>query len=266
MANEQEVKAESGDIFEDLRKSAESLVGKLEQGDFKSAGEVIQALNESRDRGIYREVGRLTRGIHNAIKDFQVDVSQYGVQGHSDSEMTNAQDRLDHVIKLTQDAANTTMDMVEEGIPMATDLSNEAHILREDWGRLIRREMEPGEFRELYKRVDGFLEQTSGCAGMLTDKLNAILLAQGYQDLTGQIIQKVITLVQQVERQLVDLVRIASQVEEITGIVTEGEGRNSKAEGLKDITPEGPQIKAEQRADVVSGQDDVDDLLSSLGF
>jgi chemotaxis protein CheZ len=29
---------------------------------------------------------------------------------------------------------------------------------------------------------------------------------------------------------------------------------------------EGPQMKKEERVDVVSGQDDVDDLLSSLGF
>ncbi|WP_255375077.1 protein phosphatase CheZ [Oleiphilus sp. HI0125] len=29
---------------------------------------------------------------------------------------------------------------------------------------------------------------------------------------------------------------------------------------------EGPQMKREEREDVVNGQDDVDDLLSSLGF
>ena len=32
------------------------------------------------------------------------------------------------------------------------------------------------------------------------------------------------------------------------------------------IKAEGPVIDAEQRDDVVNGQDDVDDLLSSLGF
>ena len=55
---------------------------------------------------------------------------------------------------------------------------------------------------------------------------------------------------------------MASKVESITGIRYEP-GVTSKPE--KDHL-EGPIIKAEGRDDVVTSQDDVDDLLSSLGF
>lgn len=122
--------------------------------------------------------------------------------------------------------------------------------------------MEPSEFRELYKRIDTFLEQTTQSADVLSDKFNSILMAQGFQDLTGQVIKKVMALVQDVEERLVDLVRVASQVEELTGLVRAVDQPPEKNK----IEAEGPQIKPEGRADVVKGQDDVDDLLSSLGF
>ncbi|MEE3158181.1 MAG: protein phosphatase CheZ, partial [Pseudomonadota bacterium] len=75
--------------------------------------------------------------------------------------------------------------------------------------------------------------------------------------------KRVTTLVHDVEESLVNLVRMAGQVDRITGI-NHGEspedGKKSSSRG------EGPQIHADKREDVVSGQDEVDDLLSSLGF
>ena len=254
----------SSELFGELRDSAEQLVKKLEAGDFSGASSVIEKIKAERDKGIYKEVGRLTRGLHDAIVNFHIDTEAYGIQSDTDSDMANARDRLDYVINMTQEAADKTMDMVEEGIPMATNLSQEAAILRQDWGRLVRREMEPCEFRELYKRIDVFLEQTHHRADSLNEKFNNILLAQGYQDLTGQVIKKVMTLVQEVEERLVDLVRVAGQVEEITGIVRSAD--TIKDSNIKNNAAEGPQINAKEREGVVSGQDDVDDLLSSLGF
>ena len=257
---------EPSELISSLQESADKLVAKLDQGDYAGASSVIEEIKQQRDSGIYREVGRLTRGLHDAINNFHVDVEHYGVGDKKDSEMVNARDRLDYVITMTQEAADKTMDMVEEGIPMATNLSQEAAILQKDWGRLIRREMDPSEFRDLYKRIDVFLSQANASADGLNEKFNNILMAQGYQDLTGQVIKKVISLVQEVEERLVELVRVAGEVEEITGIVrsTDKEGDDSKNE--KNNEAEGPQINAESRSDVVSGQDDVDDLLSSLGF
>ena len=71
-------------------------------------------------------------------------------------------------------------------------------------------------------------------------------------------------MITEVEENLVELVRIASQVENVVGI-TPGEATQDNNES-RDIAGEGPQIKAQERDDVVTSQDDVDDLLSSLGF
>ena len=76
-----------------------------------------------------------------------------------------------------------------------------------------------------------------------------------------------IGLINDVEKDLVSLVRIAGQVEEITGLANDRETIAHDLEIMhkRKTEAEGPQINKE-RADVVSGQDDVDDLLSSLGF
>ncbi|MDX9873358.1 MAG: protein phosphatase CheZ [Spongiibacteraceae bacterium] len=252
------------ELLADLKDRAQALVEKLEGGDIPGATELIRHINEMRDRSIYQEVGKLTRALHQAIVDFEIDTAKAaGAEAEKMSKMANAQERLDYVINLTEKAADKTMDMVEEGIPVAARLGETARELHQDWQRLIRREMNPEEFRQLYHRIDAFLASASEDSAGLSNNFNEILMAQDFQDLSGQVIRKVITLVQEVEVQLVNLMRMASQVEDITGIVRPIDRTAPRG---PDISPEGPQIKPETRVDVVSGQDDVDELLSSLGF
>ncbi|MFT3931513.1 MAG: protein phosphatase CheZ [Spongiibacteraceae bacterium] len=252
------------ELLDELKERARALVEQLESGNFAGAAGVIQSINEARDRSIYREVGKLTRGLHDAIRNFEIETGAAGLDHDRMSKMANAQERLDYVINLTQKSADKTMDMVEEGIPVAEKLGAGASALRADWQRLIRRDMKPDEFRELYHRIDSFLGEATHESSELSAKFNSILLAQDYQDLSGQVIKKVITLVQEVEARLVELMRVAGQVEQLTGIFRpDAEAVVPKG---ADIVAEGPAINAHKRADVVSGQDDVDDLLSSLGF
>lgn len=269
MASEEE-KNPTDEVWEDLKGRARTLVDRLEAGDFPGASELIENLNDTRDRTIYVEVGKLTRGLHDAIRNFDIDPGPGQIDSDDDgeSQMTNAQDRLDYVINLTQKAADKTMDMVEEGIPLASSMGDKAAALKTDWERLRRREMPVEEFRDFYHRVDGFFADSASDSGELNRKLNEILMAQDFQDLTGQVIKKVIFLVQEVEDRLVELMRVAGQVEELTGIVKTVDPlkQESKEKQELDSEAEGPQIHADKREDVVSGQDDVDDLLSSLGF
>ena len=81
--------------------------------------------------------------------------------------------------------------------------------------------------------------------------------AQGYQDITGQIIRKVIDLVNDVEDKLVELVRLSGQP---------ATGAKRQTSALDNAVPRGPAVLGVDEGDLVSGQDDVDELLSSLGF
>lgn len=248
------------EVTEKLREQANALAEQVNAGNYAGAMTLINDLSEVRDQSLYREVGRLTRSLHEAIRNFQID-PRNAEQQEALSKMTDASDRLEYVVKMTGQAANRTMDLVEDAMPKAHAMRDEAARLRDEWQRLRRREMQPAEFRDLYGRIDTFFITLNRDADTIYGNLSEILLAQDFQDLTGQVIQKVTALVKEVEEHLLSLVVMASHVDQLTGTVHEIESKEVSAEqGV------GPQVKAEEREDVVSGQDDVDDLLSSLGF
>lgn len=248
------------EITEKLRRQTAELAESVNAGNYARAMSLINELSEVRDQGLYREVGRLTRSLHEAIRNFKID-PRNEEQSEALSKMSDASDRLEYVMYMTSQAANRTLDLVEESMPLALSLRDEAQELREQWQRLRRREMQADEFRGLYRRIDAFFSRLAEDADAMYGNLSEILLAQDYQDLTGQVIQKVMALVREVEDNLLNLVVMASHVDQLTGMAHQLEE--------PPLPPEkavGPQIRAERRDDVVSGQDDVDDLLSSLGF
>lgn len=247
------------DVMALLREKALQLHDKISAGDYEQAIVALQDMQSVRDRGLYQEVGRLTRALHDAITNFHIDAKK----DEEISEMTDATDRLSFVVEMTDKAANKTMDLVEESLPMADAVRQEAGELKQEWERLVNRDMTPEEFRALYWRLDEYFTRLDSDASQLSSNMTEILLAQDFQDLTGQVINKVTGLVKEVEASLVDLVFMASQVEAITGIVTKGEETDDMAD--KDAKGHGPQIDKDSE-DVMASQDDVDDLLSSLGF
>jgi chemotaxis protein CheZ len=232
---------------------ARHLLQCLESGDLKSAREAIDGLTQLREANLFHEVGKLTRQLHEALANFQLDSK---ITGLAAQDIPDAKDRLNYVIETTENAANKTMDSVEECLPLSDSIKSQADQLLADWKRLYRRELKPGEFRELAGRVEQFLEQVSSDSTLLSQKLQDVLLAQDYQDLTGQVIRRVITLVQEVEDNLVALIKMFGGTEEY---------KKAQSEKVRPKGVEGPAID-KNREDVLTNQDDVDDLLSSLGF
>jgi chemotaxis protein CheZ len=257
------------EFIAELKECAKLLTEKLQSNQFEEASELIQTITHTRDQHIFQSVGKLTRGLHDAIVNFHVDVDLSNEPPQvENSDIHDASDRLQYVIDLTQKAADKTMDMVDQAVPIAMNLGQEASALRDEWARLKRREMTPNEFRELYERIDGFLKQMVIGTTQLNENFQNIVLEQGFQDLTGQVLKKVIGLIRDVEQDLVSLVRMAGQVEEITGLGNDKEiiEHDKEIYTKRKMEAEGPQVHAADRKDVVSSQDEVDDLLSSLGF
>ncbi len=248
---------------------AKAVLEQLQNGDQSAAMRSIDDLVRARDKSLFIEVGRLTRSLHTALKEFQVDVVECDKTKEEMTRIADATDRLNFVIEKTESAANKTMDMVEDTIPISKELGEKANLLKSDWTRLIKRELSPDEFRGLYKQMDQFLDFTSEKTEKIDSNLSDILLAQDFQDLTGQVIRKVMKLVHDVESNLVGLVKMASDVESIAGIVQSSEDLEQDEEHIKkkraDID-DWPCVNSSERSDVMSSQDDVDDLLSSLGF
>ncbi|NDW14714.1 protein phosphatase [Alteromonas genovensis] len=238
---------------------AKQLVVYLEAGDNASANALFEAASMKENVELFAEVGKLTRQLHDALNNFQIDAR---IKNLATDDIPDAQTRLTYVIEETEKAANTTMDAVEASMPIAELLASRIDSVMPEWKKLMTRQIEVGEFKVLCKDLDELLEDGASQSAKLTQLLTEVLMAQGYQDLTGQVIRRVIDLVKEVEESLVNMLTMFGErdgSEQTKPLCPEAD----KAEGVK---AEGPIIDAETRDDVVSGQDDVDDLLSSLGF
>jgi chemotaxis protein CheZ len=246
--------AETAQAQNDRLLLARALVAHLESGNDMDAGTVLAELAGFTDSQLFQEVGRLTRELHDSINSFVMDARLAHI---AENEIPDAAERLRYVIETTEQAANTTLGAVEESLPLADSLRSDAQHLSEQWQRFNSRQLSVDDFRDLSAELTRFLTVTQANSEALHNKLSDVLMAQGYQDITGQVIGKVIDLVKDVEFKLVELVRLSG----------------SHALGTKDadmrkptVGAQGPAVPGVDKGDRVSGQDEVDDLLSSLGF
>lgn len=238
---------------------ARDLVASLEKGDVAGAKEIIDDLAHIRETDLYQEMGKLTRELHDAITAFGMDEQ---IATLAQTEIPDARQRLRHVIEMTDQAAHRTLNEVEESLPICEQLESRSRNLHEDWQRFTKRDMDVNEFRQLAKSLDEFFGLNTGDAGKLRTSLNNVLMAQDFQDLTSQIIKKVIKLVEEVESNLVELIKLTRSQEEIDAMQQGAKKKDKEEEKLA-----GPVVPGVSNPDeTVSGQDEVDDLLSSLGF
>lgn len=232
---------------------AQQLVALLENQQQQDANALLLDIYRASENDILNEIGLLTRELHDSLKQFTQDERLGEI---ANDEIPDAKDRLKYVIQKTELAANTTMDAVERCLPMADSLNQHLTEVRPQWNRLMHGRIELADFKSLCYDIDALLTRVEGDSTEVRGQLTEILMAQDFQDLTGQTIHRVINLVNEVEGRLVDILTVfsASEVKPV-----ENKQRTT-------LAAEGPIIDPEQRMDAVSSQDEVDDLLSSLGF
>lgn len=230
---------------------ARELVTMLEQGQVEQANQLIQMVSAPLNQQLFDEVGKLTRQLHDALRDFQLDDRISDLAKH---EIPDAKERLNYVIEMTEQAANRTMDALDESMPKVSDLQNRIKGLQPGWNKLMQKQIELAEFKTLCHEMDAFMTTSVDDAELIKDHLNQVLMAQDFQDLTGQVIRRVIDLVREVEENLVSMLTVF------------GEQADVNRQTVDSAAAEGPVVSSENKAEVVNGQDEVDDLLSSLGF
>ena len=232
---------------------AQALVELLTAGEQHQADELLKELASPIQKELYDEIGKLTRQLHSALTEFHVDSRLVEL---TNNDIPDAKERLNYVIDMTEQAANKTMDAVEESLPLANALITNIKDVQPDWDRLMRRDLDLTKFKKLCFDIQDMMQRSNHDSIRLRDLLNQILMAQDFQDLTGQMIRRVITLVHEVESNLISMLTLFGEQS------PESEPTSSQSK----IEAEGPIVNADTREDVVTGQDEVDDLLSSLGF
>jgi chemotaxis protein CheZ len=232
---------------------AKSLVEWLETDQQGKADALIAEIKNPINSELFAEIGKLTRQLHDSLNNFQVDSR---LNDLATADIPDAKERLSFVITRTEEAANKTMDVVESIFPVVDNLAEQVRGVNPLWTKLMNNEIDLNEFKVLY--IDNLLTTTGKETQHIHNLMTDVLMAQDFQDLTGQVIRKVIDLVHEVEESLIAMLTAFG--------ITADQQQKSVLPKVGDNLVEGPIVNKENRNDVVEDQDDVDDLLSSLGF
>jgi chemotaxis protein CheZ len=241
---------------EDILAHAEEMVSAMRQGNEEQASNLLSYLSTAREKGLYNEVGKMARQLHDAMDTF---CNETRIDELAEEEIPDARARLRHVITMTQKSADRSLTAVENTMPICDSLSGRIDALGKSWQNFKKREMSVEQFRELSDQLETFFSEAEKETVEIRGGLNEVMMAQDFQDLTGQIISRVIELVEEVEGNLVELVRLTGE----RYSPAEEETQRKEKPGIE---AEGPQVPGLASTTAVSGQDEVDDLLSSLGF
>jgi chemotaxis protein CheZ len=234
---------------------AKSLVEYLETDQQEKADALVAEIQNPTHSELFAEIGKLTRQLHDSLNNFNLDSR---LNDLATADIPDAKERLNYVITRTEEAANKTMDAVESIFPVVDKIANQVSAVNPRWTKLMNNEIDLKEFKNLCVDIDSLLVTTGKETQTIHSLMTDVLMAQDFQDLTGQVIRKVIDLVREVEESLINM---------LTAFGISSDNMKEKA-GPKvgDNLVEGPIVNTEDRDDVVEDQDDVDDLLSSLGF
>lgn len=233
----------------------------LRSGDEDAFFTAVDHIVRMREPQTLTEIRKLTGDLQKALERFSIESRLADIAEH---EIPDARTRLMHVIKMTDEAAHRTLDLVEQSGPLADRTAREAGALIASLKTYRERPATGTGFEAAVRSIDAFLPVVRAVEAFLpavrTDSehlrknLADVLLAQGYQDLTGQIIRSVIKLVGELEETLASLTKLSGDVVEHT---TLGESPDAG---------HGPVVPGVNHGEVASGQTDVDELLSGLGM
>lgn len=236
-----------------------ALTGALDRNDETAFFQALDALLRQREAGVLRELGAVTHDIESALARF---CDETRLSDLAEKEVPDARVRLEHVLKMTDEAAHHTMDLVEQACAPAERTSRQVVQLSKLWWdfRADNASLAMNGHEELRRTMDAFLEHALSDADHVQDNLKEMILAQGYQDLSGQIIRGVMKLIVELETALVSLVQL-SRGRALGGGSAAHAGPTGDA-----VQGYGPVVPRVNDTNVVSGQDDIDALLSNLNI
>lgn len=194
------------------------------------------------DKPIFERLGAVVRVLHDSMRELGYDRSLADVS----SQITDAHSRLAHIATLTEEAANKVLNATDEGMPAQDVLAKKAKGIDDRWNSLFAGTMSIDDFKQLSHDSQTFAKETIAATEEEKARLLSIMMSQDFQDLTGQLIKKVVAITSAVERELAQI-----------------------------LIDNAPDVIRDKAVDLMSGpsapasaleQDDVDNLLDSLGF
>ena len=220
---------------------------------------------------VHNKLGLLTRQLHDALRELG-----YADRLRSSADkLPDAQNRLSYIARLTGEAAEKVLSLVDDAKVRQTNIVNAT--------KQMRQSMIADPVAAVAKgHIMNYLEDMETATEIVDQQLSEIMMAQDFHDLSGQVIAKVVTLASSLENQLVELLVQTAPAGAVLpaapaqppappvpeAVDAEDVWAAALAEGQPVAHPQlnGPVVDPASTPNVVSSQSEVDDLLASLGF
>lgn len=202
-----------------------------------------------KQEAVFNRIGHMARALHDTLGQLGYDK----FLEKTVSALPDAKDRLAYIANLTEQAACRVLNATDIAGPLVNEIENDSRTLGARWDQVFANQMGTDEFKKLATETRAFLsEQLPQKTQATHAQLTEIMMAQDFQDLTGQVIKKIVGLAQELESGLmgvlIEVLPETKRTVEVTSLMN------------------GPVVNAAGRTDVVVNQEQVDDLLDSLGF
>jgi chemotaxis protein CheZ len=194
-------------------------------------------------------VGQITRTLHDSLRELGLDK----VVEKATHDIPDVRERLNYVARMTEQAAQRVLNATDTAIPLQERIDAGADEVLNGWHAALKAPFSEANYRDMATLTMQCLIDMRTDTSATKQQLLEIMMAQDFQDLTGQVIRKVTDLAHGLEQQLVQLLIDYAPSEMV---------KRDSGNGLLN----GPQISPAGKSDVVADQSQVDDLLDSLGF
>lgn len=205
--------------------------------------ELKLSLSADDTRTLIIRAGFMLRNLRNSLRELGYDQTLSEVAGG----IPDARARLGYVVTMTENAASEVLGCVELTQPAQTTLQDTAESLLARWNSTVITPENEAAARALAEETRAWLGTVPQLTGFTRQQLQAVMMAQGFQDLTGQIIQRMTKMLNELEVHLVQVLRDNVPAQPVTKVAS-------------------PPAAAQPSESPSASQDDVDDLLASLGL
>jgi chemotaxis protein CheZ len=218
------------------------------QGVSATVQPVVNAGEACEQDEMLARVGQITRTLHDSLRELGLDK----VLEKATTEIPDVRERLNYVARMTEQAAQRVLNATDTAIPLQERIDAGADEILNGWQATFKAPFSEANYRDMATMTMQCLADMRTDTSATKQQLLDIMMAQDFQDLTGQVIRKVTDLAHNLEQQLVQLLIDYAPAEV----------KRESSSGLLN----GPQINPTSKSDVVADQSQVDDLLDSLGF
>ncbi|WP_306396532.1 protein phosphatase CheZ [Telluria beijingensis] len=207
--------------------------------------------DDGHEGGMFERLGGIVRLLHDSLRELGYDKALT----EASTQIVDAQDRLEYVATLTEQAANKVLNTLDEGMPAQDLLQKQAKDMETRWADLFEGKLSLDEFKALAGDSRQFAALVNEATEAERARLLEIMMAQDFQDITGQLIKKVVKITQTVESELAQLLRDNAPADI----------KEKLAKKEQPAAP-APLMQGPSVPDTALNQDSVDDLLADLGF